>query len=414
MANTQTTGRAHGGSPVARRIVLVVVALFLSWPMQAYGTGEETKLEPAATDLQAAEAYAAEYGVDVTEAQRRLSLQQPLRAMVAEIQEGNTERFAGAWFQHEPEYAVIVRFTGDEQGLEPVRKLVATAPAPVRISTGAPASILSMMAAVERVSAELGLTAASVSLDTRAGEIAVGTEHPLSEGVRADLERVASMPVRYEGAPRYATEHTYGGRQLNLSGEKVCTTGFTVRHTGTGVHGVITAAHCPGAVLEYLNGAETYPLPLQGERSDDHKDVEWRAENNHVVLAQFWDGVAFRNVHSTAARVDMVNDYVCHWGATTRRSCGTVTTIHRDPGNICGFDGRSDCAATWVEVTGSFLACAGGDSGGPWFDANTMNVAYGIHKAGISFGTGQGDCDGVVFTSIGFLSEMGLAVLFAP
>jgi hypothetical protein len=132
------------------------------------------------------------------------------------------------------------------------------------------------------------------------------------------------------------------------------------------------------------------------------------------VLPQYWDGINFRNVHSTAARLDMVNDYICQWGAKTGRSCGTVTMIHRDPGDICGFDLESDCAATWVEVVGPYLACAKGDSGGPWFDANTMNVAYGIAKAGKSSGTGQGQCDAVVFTSLGFLTEMGLEVLLSP
>jgi hypothetical protein len=81
----------------------------------------------------------------------------------------------------------------------------------------------------------------------------------------------------------------------------------------------------------------------------------------------------------------MVGDYVCHWGATSGRSCGTIQTIHGDPGDICGKfkDGcgkfkDGDCAAVWVEVSGGDFVCPPGDSGGPVFSGSTAygTVAY--------------------------------------
>ena len=60
-----------------------------------------------------AEEYAERMGVSVEEAIRRLSLQDPIGDLNAELQQQEAATFAGLWIRHEPEYRVVVAFTRD-------------------------------------------------------------------------------------------------------------------------------------------------------------------------------------------------------------------------------------------------------------------------------------------------------------
>ena len=110
-----------------------------------------------------------------------------------------------------------------------------------------------------------------------------------------------------------------------------------------------------------------------------------------------------------------VGDIVCHYGEKTGYSCGSVYQTNYAPqGNICA---GGPCAATYVAVAPPpaantiQLACAGGDSGGPWFN---VNQAAGVHFAGSSGGTAQGQCLITEYTSVDLVSTLGLSILTAP
>jgi antitoxin component of RelBE/YafQ-DinJ toxin-antitoxin module len=60
---------------------------------------------------QDAQWYAAEHGIDLDEAMRRLALQDTIGALNAELAEKERATFAGLWIEHEPEFRVFVRFT---------------------------------------------------------------------------------------------------------------------------------------------------------------------------------------------------------------------------------------------------------------------------------------------------------------
>jgi len=62
-----------------------------------------------------AEAMAAALGISVDEAIRRLSLQEPIGHLGAQLEQQEADTFAGLWIQDEPEYRVIVAFTHNGQ-----------------------------------------------------------------------------------------------------------------------------------------------------------------------------------------------------------------------------------------------------------------------------------------------------------
>ena len=62
---------------------------------------------------QDAQWYADQYGVDLQEAITRLTLQEPIGKLGAELEAREADTLAGLWIQHEPEYRVVVAFTRD-------------------------------------------------------------------------------------------------------------------------------------------------------------------------------------------------------------------------------------------------------------------------------------------------------------
>ena len=72
--------------------------------------------------LQDARQYAADAGVDLDEAVRRLQTQRTIGELGAELEENEQSTFGGLWIQHTPEYKVIVAFSRD--GEETVRPYV--------------------------------------------------------------------------------------------------------------------------------------------------------------------------------------------------------------------------------------------------------------------------------------------------
>ena len=73
-----------------------------------------------------AQMYAADYGVELSEAIRRLTLQDPIGKLGATLESNEADTLGGFWIQHEPEYRVVVAFTRD--GEETIAKYVQDGP----------------------------------------------------------------------------------------------------------------------------------------------------------------------------------------------------------------------------------------------------------------------------------------------
>ena len=70
--------------------------------------------------------YAVDFGVELPEAIRRLTLQRPIGKLGAALESNEADTLGGFWIQHEPEYRVVVAFTRD--GEETIAKYVQDGP----------------------------------------------------------------------------------------------------------------------------------------------------------------------------------------------------------------------------------------------------------------------------------------------
>ena len=132
----------HSNSTVVTAILLGVALMLLAacgqepeteTEQDADGPTAETVSPALETTTPVSEAllmdarhYAADFGVDVDEAVRRLTAQGGIGQLGAELESNESSTFGGLWIQHEPEYKVVVAFTRD--GEETVRPYIAGAP----------------------------------------------------------------------------------------------------------------------------------------------------------------------------------------------------------------------------------------------------------------------------------------------
>ncbi|MGH2454772.1 MAG: S1 family peptidase [Candidatus Limnocylindria bacterium] len=358
-----------------------------------------------------ARSYADSFRVTVDQARQRLVAQKALSDIKSAARVALGSRFAGAWTEHEPVYRLVVRVTGTDPSPE-LEAVLRDAPVPTAVVTNSAQSLDELVAAARRLDEYLaeGLPEVSVELDVKGNSLHLTTPKTVSNVQREAIERVAAVPVRLTVSQdaAFALLHTYGGKRVTGNdGASPCTTGFSIRNINTGVRGVTTAGHCANTNVVYKESDTTsYSLTLRGERFDDDQDAQWMVNSVHTVYPKFWDGSQHRTVTSVAGDVESwVGDYVCHYGVSTGYSCGTIQSVHFDPGNICGPTGSNDCFSSWVKVTGSPLKCDVGDSGGPWF---YWGIAYGTQQAGqLPFP----DCPAATFMQHNYLTLMTLAVL---
>lgn len=372
----------------------------------------DVPLTPTEALLVDANEYAAEFAVSVNEAQRRLALQRELGVVIEAVRIAAQSRFAGGYIQHVPSYEAVIRLSG--RGVpSAIASFIAGSGMPITVEEGAKHSLDEVLGAVVQIEATVRATApeAAITIDERSSTVIVTTPNPPA-GLLERLTAIVEIPIELRDGPPYRAQHTYGGKRLEHTGiasPPICTTGFTVRNTATGLRGVTTAGHCQNGNVTYRETSTiTYPLGFISEVMNDHADAQFMANSAHTVYPYFWTGAGYRTVLGTVPRLNMTGDYVCHQGAFTGYSCGIVQTIHGDPGDRCGINRNGPCANTWVEVQGSELACWEADSGGPWFSGSW---AYGTHAFGRGPGPEKGSCFGAMFMSAGFLGELDLVLL---
>jgi hypothetical protein len=396
-------------SAVAVTVGLVLGGLSPSLLSADSGTGGGDTTPEQALETDAA-SYADDFKLTVAEAKRRLVLLEDLKRLADATRDAVPDRFAGAWIEHAPEYRLVIRLAGPEAAPIPVDSILAASPVPTVIMTGANQTLDELLAGLRRLDPVLASSFPEVSskVDVRSGALVLGSPTGLPDDTVAALQQLAGVPTRAEVAAPFQLLHTYGGRKVTFSDTGDCTTGFTVRNTGTGVYGVTTAAHCGNSGIQYYETSTShYPMTFMGQRWDNDQDAEWLHESSHTVYPKFWDGSSYRWVTGRESVSNMLGDYVCHYGIGSGYSCGIIDDTSFDPGNICGPTGLSDCYSSWIHVADSgALKCSGGDSGGPFF---VLGVAYGTTQAGL-LGATPSDCGGMTFMQTEFLVTMSLAV----
>lgn len=358
----------------------------------ALNTGA-ARAQPVETQAQAladdAEQYAAQFGVSLDEALRRLKAQQSSVAATDAIAREFADRLAGISIEHQPDYRIIVLLTGDVP--VPDREVGGV---PIVFRTGAKATHAQAVAAMRRHLIDLRAdlpNARGAGYDQRTGEVVllVSSEDAQKFGIdaiKASAEQVGGVPVRVVINELNESNMTVdgGGRVEGTNSltnkRNLCTTAFVV--TNGEVNAITTAAHCPDDLTYVDRDGSNVTLPMIGSWGAAYRDVQINGSADSP-LPLFYSNrgsgalrrvTTWRNVASTRA-----GDFVCHYGESSGYSCATVElTDYAPPGDLCG----GPCSPTWVTVKGP--SCVGGDSGGPVFSGE---VAFGIAK-GINYASG--------------------------
>jgi hypothetical protein len=331
-----------------------------------------------------AESYAAQFGVSVDEALSRLRLQQSIGALNARLQAEHPETFAGLTIEHQPQFAVVARFTrGGEAALQSAIHEPALA-ALVR-QEHAPVPLRRLQARLEsafgRVRAR-GIPAAG-GLNLRQNRPEIYVLAPAAAAARAAIPSETGAAVLVVDRLPQPEALLYGG--LNIS---TCTTGFYVKNA-SGTPGVTTAGHC-GNSQSYGSTA----LSFLGESYSGSYDIQWHNHSGSTYDNTINVAGTPRSITGTRFRASQTTgEYVCKQGMTTGNTCGTITST-----SYCV---SSTGACTWIYVSGGSVNLSEpGDSGGPWFSGN---IAYGTHVFG--WGNDSG------YMPVDYFSGIGVTVV---
>lgn len=343
--------------------------------------------------LEDATAYAADNGVDLNEAVRRLRLQSEV-GLLEEMLSLQEPGFAGLWIEHEPKYRVVVRFK-DAAAEGRLKARIADTPLAGLVEARPAAASLTELeerrsATLKRVR-KLGL-AVDTDINVIENRVEVYSERPQS--LRTGLASArATLPERVEilAVPGLAKPAVLRGGDGDPG---YCTGGFTVRSTDSSVLGISTAGHC-GNTQSFQGLA----LPFVAEFFYDAADVQWHSACGYIdVSNEFNSGLGYRACTGTRTRNQQaIGTYVCKWGTATGRTCGYIQSKSYNPSYI---PGNGEDSYIRVNGYGATLS-APGDSGAPWF---VDNLAYGINSGTIS----DGDA---IYMAIDYLAWVGAAVL---
>ncbi len=96
-----------------RTIVLLLISLLSACSPGGAEPALEATAVPASDLNPDAQAYAADHGISLAEASRRLNLQDEIGELGAALEANEADTFAGLWIEHEPIYKVVVALVGD-------------------------------------------------------------------------------------------------------------------------------------------------------------------------------------------------------------------------------------------------------------------------------------------------------------
>lgn len=335
--------------------------------------------------------YAAQFGVSIGEAARRLKAQQDSVDATDAIAREFAERLAGISIEHRPQFRIVILLTGNE----PVAER-STVGVPIIFRIGARATHAQALSALRKHLIDLRAdlpNARGAGYDQRSGEVVLlvtraDVDRYGMVAIKSRAEEVGGVPVRVVVNELNETDMTVdgGGRVEGLNSvtnrRNLCTTAFVV--TNGEATAITTAAHCPDDLTYIDRDGSSVDLPMIGSWGAGYQDVQINGSPNSPDPLFYSNRGAgtlrrlatWRNVASTRA-----GDFVCHYGESSGYSCATVEfTDYAPPGDLCG----GPCSPTWVTVKGP--GCVPGDSGGPVFSGE---VAFGIAKGVNRASTGQ-------------------------
>jgi hypothetical protein len=241
-----------------------------------------------------AKSYAAQFGVSIGEATRRLALQRKASRLQERLRADHPDSFAGLYVENTGKFRVVTRFKG-AGGNEKLKGSTQDAELLADTETEDAAETIPeargrqqrLIAALKRA----GVTADS-GFDIKTGTVVLyvlNKAEALAKlnaasvqlGERARLEEVASFII---------TTALYGGYTVatqNPSYLRNCTSGFNVTTAG-GVKGVMTAGHCYDDAKYFTSRTASYgttggiPLTFKGQANTGNDDYQWHTASGQT------------------------------------------------------------------------------------------------------------------------------------
>lgn len=345
----------------------------------------QTEVSEESALLRDARTYAADQGVGIAEALRRLQLQRSAGDLNARLEAEEPGTFAGLYIEHAPEFRVVARFT--RNGDQILHRYVAGTPL-AQVARAEPAGLAldqlqTRLEAAHRATQRAGI-AADGGINVRANRAEIYVRPASVPAANAALAaapgRAEVVAVDHLAQPEHG-DYLHGGLHLST-----CTSGFTVRNS-SGRKGITTSAHCGNS-----QSHDGKSLTFISERDGGSYDIQWHTRSSATFTNKIWDGDSHRSITATRSRSNQsVGDYVCKYGKTTGYTCGYIKT-------------KSYCyngACTWIRVgRNGYNLSEGGDSGGPWFNGGT---AHGSHTLGIG--------DESAYMAINYVGGIGVSVV---
>lgn len=400
----------------------------------------ETTLVFESTLKQDAEKYAQITKSEPEKVYRRFLTEHYSTSIIEELRTKYKNRLAGIYIEHEPYSRVVVKLVGNTKEVSKsfsipqpqyvkLRQITTPIELKIEFQENAQYTTQQLNDVLESRSKEIAAIYPNLQgmfVDEKTGGIVLTIIKGNDD--QKKLEKVKSLlnlPVRLMivGAPLSKQAVRGSGTILNSVTGAGCTTGFVVKQNSGSTTGVATAGHCGqnNASANYIgvDGA-THTLTHQTASLTSTNDVKWYTTSG-TNEAKFYANSATTPRTLTGRRSQAsttVGQNYCHYGMTTGFSCGDVTSVAYKPvqsngGALCGPSNNIQCSNTWIALvppSGSpGLACAGGDSGGPWF---VSTVAVGIHSMGASRGNAIGQCDLAIYMSTDRLNAIGVQLLY--
>ena len=328
---------------------------------------------PTASDP-ANQAYADSYGVSQAEAAARMARLAEISRVEKALMERFPNQFGGLYVEHQPTFRVVVKMTGNGQGL--LRQITQD---PLFIVEQAATPVRQLMQLKERIGRRIaqvdGLTF-SVAVNVWDGTVDVtATDAEQVRGLLTnDLRQNSNIRITQAEMISENTATIYGGRQL--TGTQTCTSGFTI-NSDSG-QGIVTAGHCDDRMT--LSGV-TFNVVSRAYKNSDTWGFDLQtmrpASGTHTFPNQTYsDRSTLTAITQVYYAADLpLNWSVCVYGTVTNtRRCGNLTRkweVLRDNRGITNSVFR-------VSPTDGRAMSTGGDSGGPVLGAN---AAYGLIKA---------------------------------
>lgn len=378
-------------------VVLTFGAVAGAQTKQAGSDDPPGAVHPDPLQVDAAE-VAAMFDITIEEARARLERQPRVGELDRALNERGPHRFGGLMIDQRGEYAIVLlaRPGGKVEVDAAVERLGFADLNPFITVRETPYTLDVLEEEMQRVGQLAGGLATTLDVDLRTGEVLATAATPEDVQALRDAVALAKPPIQarqvvvVEGGPSLG-EHSYGGLALST-----CTSGFSVRNTNTGTHGVSTAGHCQEAQTLQKHGVALYRV---AEKEGDSQDVQWHTtpDLNDPNLINPRDGSGTeRTITSRTDRSQMTLDNpVCHSGMTTQYGCGSIRSKSFDPdGSGSAFNG------TFIRIRDDDTQR--GDSGGPWFLGNS---AYGTHRSSTTDGS-----DNPIFMAQNYMAALDIVV----